>query len=202
MPRRTCGPEPKTRSAPARIIACANARLFPRGSPRYVSSAPRDVLGVRSLGSRVHVDDDDVGVARGIADEARRSFDVEQALRPAVRRAADQRDPDVPQRHVQHLAGKPLLEEPRVAKRLERLALPLRAVVERVVVRDVEHVEAGAPQHARPRGRAAEREAADSAGALRRAARRQRSLEVADDEVARAQDSGGSRRRRSRRRRR
>jgi len=30
-PRTTCGPEPKTRSAPARIIACANARLFPRG---------------------------------------------------------------------------------------------------------------------------------------------------------------------------
>src|SRR5438045_2683049 len=56
-----------------------------------------------------------------------------------------------------------------------------------VVVRDVEHVEAGAPEHACPRGGAAEGEAAVPAGALRRAGRRQRSFEVADDEVAFAQ---------------
>src|SRR4051795_3380067 len=56
-----------------------------------------------------------------------------------------------------------------------------------MVVRDVEHVEAGASQDVRPRGRAAEGEAAVSPGALRRAARRQRSLEVGDDEIASAQ---------------
>ena len=75
-----------------------------------------DVLRVRPLRSRVHVDDDDVGVARSVSHEARRSSDVEEALCPAVGRAADQRDPDVPQRHLEHLAGEPLLEETGVAK--------------------------------------------------------------------------------------
>ena len=93
--RAACGPDAKTRSAPASTIACANATGFPRSSPRIRLLAIRDVQRVRSFRAGVHVDDHHsahvappCGRAPGSPAMSR------QALRPAVRRAADHGDAD------------------------------------------------------------------------------------------------------------
>ena len=160
--------------------ACVPARL---AEERLVVAA--NMLRPDAFRARVHVDEHDVRVPRRSADEPRRPAHVEQALRPAVRRAADQRDLHLAGAHVRDLSGQPLMEKPGTTQRSQRLVLRARAVVVRMVVGDVHHHEAGSPQHGGPVGRAAEREAASSASApaFGRAARGERSFEVADHEV-------------------
>ena len=70
------------------------------------------VLLIRSFGAGVHRHHDDVGLSVGLPYEAHRVLDVEQALRPWVRREADERDlrPAVPQHG--DLAGRPVKRRP------------------------------------------------------------------------------------------
>ena len=110
--------------------------------------------------------------------------DVRQRLGPRVGREADDRDLDVADLLVGDLTRPPGGREVLLRERRERLRLPGGAVVEGVVVGEVHHREAGLLQ---PRGvgrRRLERVTVRAAGAaLRSAADRQRSLEVAEHDV-------------------
>ena len=185
MPRRTWGPWPITRSAPASMTAWVKARELPRFSPRKVS-VPAGTW-VRSLPSapRVHGHDDDLGLARGVLDHLPGLRDVGERVGPLVGREAEDRDllaADPLDRHRPRAAGV-AHADPRQGR--HRLALALRAEVVGVVVRQVHHREARLLEPARVRGRGAEGEAVRAPGAaLRGAAGGERALQVPEHDVA------------------
>ena len=62
IPRRTCGPEPTTRSAPASITACANDSGSPRFSPRNHSVPGRTCCRSEPSAPACIDDDDEVSL--------------------------------------------------------------------------------------------------------------------------------------------
>ena len=82
-----------------------------------------DVLLVGALGSGVHRHDDDVRLPVGLLHEVDGVLDVEQALRPGIRREADERDlrPSLP--HDGDLARAAGEAKARALERGDRLRL-------------------------------------------------------------------------------
>ena len=143
-----------------------------------------DVLVVGALAAGVHRHDDEVGPLVGLADERLRGGDPEQALRPGIRREADHGDPGAADVDVRDLAGPAGREQPGLPQRRDRVRLAGRAVVQRVVVREVHHGEPGVAEIRRVRGRRVEGEAVRARrAALGRAAVGERALEVAEHDV-------------------
>ena len=144
-----------------------------------------DVLVVGALGAGVHRHDHDVRPRVGLAHEPLGGRKIQQRLRPRVRREAEHRDADPAHVHVRDLARPPRRQQPRLPDGRDRVGLPGRAVVERVVVGEVHHREPRLPEERRIRDRRPEREAARAArGALGGAALGQRPLEVPEHDVA------------------
>ncbi len=146
--------------------------------------AALDVLVVGALAARVHRHDDEVGPLVGLADERLRGRDPEQALRPGIGREADDGDLGAADVDVRDLAGPAGREQPGLSQRCDRVRLAARAVVQRVVVREVHQGEPGVAEIGRVRGRRVEGEAVRARrAALGRAAVGERALEVAEHDV-------------------
>src|SRR5438132_2747079 len=105
----------------------------------------RDVLIGSALGAGVEHRDDEVRSSRRPVDELPGGGDVEQALCPRIRREAEDRDAQALCSDDRDLPRAPAPAEPVGGERGESLPLARGAVVEGVVVRDVEIVEARSP---------------------------------------------------------
>ena len=162
------------------------------------------VLLVGALGSRVHRHDDDVRLPLGLLHEVDGVLDVEQALRPGIRREAHERDLRPACRMTAISPGRPVKRSPHPLERGDRLRLARLPEVEGVVVGEVHDREARLLERGRVGRRRPEGEAVRaSRAALGRAARCERALEVAERDVSLAAPCGcPSRRSRPRRRRR
>ena len=183
MPRSTCGPEPRTASAPASIIVRAKRRVSPRFSPKAVSrpcgtcvapepSAPawmktittsaREAAAATSCLAALRRE---AGSHAGPPDLPTCIADVQQRPGPLVRRVAEERHAHPVRLHHAHGPAQAGARDARLAERRLGLAQAGGAEVARVVVRHVEHLEAGPREHPRVRGRRLE-------GVAVRAARR------------------------------
>ena len=150
----------------------------------HLGSRPH-VRVIRALRTGVHGDDDDVCLRRGRLHETPGGRDILELLRPRVWRKADHRHPDLADLLVGDLARTPRVRETLSRERGKRLRLPGRAVVERVVVREVHHREAGLAQPRRVRRRRLEGVTVGAAGtALRTASRGESPLEVPEHDIA------------------
>ena len=112
--------------------------------PQEVLGTGRDVLVVDTLGAGVQDGYDEVGACRRPPHEALRCGDVRQALCPRVRREADDGHAHAACPKHRDLARPPAPAQPVARECPQSLPLAGGAVVEGVVVRDVEVVEARA----------------------------------------------------------
>ena len=173
MPRRTCGPWPTTRSAPASTTACVNRTTSPRFSPRKrstprrtcwwsVPSAPACMVTITTSADRAALATSRFALGMSVGGRPTGTRRSRRAQRGSARPAPS------PGR-AGPCAGA------RLPERRERLPEPALAVVERVVVGEVHHREARADEPARVRRRRLERVAVRAPGtALRASAGRER----------------------------
>ena len=118
-------------------------------SARSARDALRDALtalGAAPVQGGLYVTPNAIGPAVGAANQPSSSARVVQRGCPAIRREAQQRDPQAPHRPNQDLPGTPRVADLVTPQRRQRLALSRRPEVEGVVVRDVHRVEARAAE--------------------------------------------------------
>ena len=193
----TCGPEPTTRSAPASTAVWANPRVSPRSSPKgglailrvmWVCAAPSPPACMIATTTSAWVE---LG-GLCLRSRAPRARSLIRCFNGVGREA----DPSATWRSLYFSTviwpGRPTLREPRLgrAPRIVSRRLPYGAVVERVVVGEVERVEPGwfESWRAYVAGAWKEKQVGVPAVALARAAlSRERALEVAGHEVGSAQ---------------
>ena len=129
-----------------------------------VLGAVGDVLVVRALGACVEDGDDEVGTRGGLPHEPLRRGNVGQALSPRVRREAENRNSNAASTQNGDLLRSAAPAQPVAGKRTQGLPLSGGAVVERVIVRDVQVVEARTAQEGGRLRWRLEREAAGASG--------------------------------------
>ncbi len=142
------------------------------------------MLMIGALGARMEDRHDDVGSRRGLPHESLRRVNVEQALRPRVRREAEDRHAYAVFAEDRDLVRSAAPAQPVMGECSQGLLLAGRAVVEGVVVRDIEVVEpCAAQQGGRSRGSLEGVAARASRLALRASSGAERPFEVADRDV-------------------
>ena len=118
-----------------------------------VLGAVRDVLMIGALGAGMEDRHDDIGSRRGLPHESLRRVKIEQALRPRIRGEAEDRHAHAVSAEDGDLVGPATPAQAVVGECSQGLLLAGRAVVEGVVVRDIEVVEpCAAQQGGRSRG--------------------------------------------------
>ena len=150
--------------------------------------AVRHVRVVGAFGARVEQHDHDVGAPGRAAHQPAHLARVVERRAPRVRREADERHVRPVAADEADLARRTGGVHARAPERAARARVAAVAEVVRVVVGEVDGVDARTPQRARVAGRRLEREAVRApAAALRRPAGRERALVVDDRQVAAAQ---------------
>ena len=166
------------------ITACAKARELPRFSPRK-NSVPRGTCVAAEPSAPAWI----ATTTRSARFAARRTSATASGMlvepcRPRVGSEADERDARAVRGQDRDLAGRARPAHARLRERRPCLRASRRAEVERVVVRLVHDVEAGALQEHRVRRRRLERVAVRRTGRAFRARRRRHGLlEVPEREV-------------------